>query len=694
MIPNANAEDISTPSYTGRGYNPSVTYNNTLDTNLLTKGDIKNITNPPKYEELKKLPSVNINAAIMLINSGDIASVFIDTKTLAIVLNTKSGGRVYISSLGAMEFLNQPLFNNKVDVKYLEFSRKKIAGNTVNTGDSLKGIRTLFFLLLFIGAVLTFNRDKIKFRRKKVVVKDGVKQTVYQTRSGEEGSIPEVTFKDVAGCEEAVEDLRELAEFLKNPDKFNKLGAKVPRGAILQGPPGTGKTLLARAVAGEAQVPFFSCAGSDFVEMYVGVGAARVRELFSKARNAGRAIIFIDEIDAVAKSRSYNGHNGNDEREGTLNALLHELDGFNRSNIILLAATNRIELLDPAILRPGRLDRKITVPNPDRKGRLAILKIHATGKPLDSDVDLELIAKRTPGMSGAELSSVINEAAIEAGRRDLDKINASCLSDAVALVAMGRARKSAVVTEKDKLITAWHEAGHTICALQHPDAQDPVSVSITPRGHAGGITWMSGSDDLYLQRKQAAAQLIVAMGGRAAEEILLDGEFTQGPMSDLMRATELATTMVNNYGMTRRGLSVRESDANTHEVVEELLSRALEDAKDILNSNQELMSLLIERLLEVETLEYQEILDIRDSIKVKNKRGNLSKTMNYLKNSKDELTEILIHEKEEIIKKYSPKVRESKKLRKFESVKKIENDSIRGLLKKIIRINKRKIKDS
>jgi len=297
-------------------------------------------------------------------------------------------------------------------------------------------------------------------------------------------------------------------------------------------------------------------------------------------------------------------------------------------------------MLDPAIMRPGRLDRKINVPNPDRKGREAILHIHAKGKPLAKDVDLSLIAKRTPGMSGADLSSILNEAAIEAVRRNLKQIDASCLSDGVALVAMGRARKSAVVTDRDRLITAWHEAGHTICALLHPDAADPVSVSITPRGHAGGITWMSGSDDQYLQRNQAAAQLIVALGGRAAEEMLLEGEFTQGPSSDLEHATKLADRMVNYYGMTRRGLMVRESDSGTAsaEVIEELLSGALVDAKNLLTDNLEFMELLISRLLESETLDQPEILEIHAMVyestgNIERVHPKISQTMRSLRNA-------------------------------------------------------------
>jgi cell division protease FtsH len=382
--------------------------------------------------------------------------------------------------------------------------------------------------------------------------------------------------------------------------------------------------------------------------MYVGVGPLRVRELFSKARAAEKAIVFIDEIDAVAKSRAMSvKQNANDERENTLNALLHELDGFNRSNVILIAATNRVDILDPAILRPGRLDRKVNVPNPDRRGREKILKVHVSGKPLAKDVDLSLIAKRTPGMSGADLAQIANEAAIEAARKGLKNITADCFSSAVALVAMGRARKSALITDQDRLITAYHEAGHTICAMLESDAPDPVSVSITPRGHAGGITWMSGTDDQYLSRKQASAQLVVAMGGRAGEEFLMDGEFTQGPSSDLEKATQLAIMMVTKYGMSRRGLSVRagDPDAATSEIVEELLNEALRKAREIVNENKVLFLKIIENLLDHETLEYLDLIEIKngnniEKVKEKNKKEKnviidmVKSAKNEIKNSK------------------------------------------------------------
>lgn len=437
--------------------------------------------------------------------------------------------------------------------------------------------------------------------------------------------VPATRFNDVAGAEEAIEDMRELVEFLKNPEKFAKTGAIPPRGALLVGPPGTGKTLLARAVAGEAGVPFFSAAGSDFVEMYVGVGARRVRDLFANARKHKEgAIIFIDEIDAVGRARSSRADSGgSQEQEGTLNAMLVEMDGFQESNIIVLAATNRDDILDPALVRPGRLDRKIHVPLPDRAGREKILKVHAGNRPFEVDVNWDLIARRTPGMSGAELAQLINEASLIAAREDRDSITNHDLDSAVATVAMGKARTSAVVTEHDRNVTAWHEGGHTVCAMVLPDADNPVSVSIIPRGPAGGVTWMAQGDDLFLTRKRAFARLVVAMGGRAAEEILLDGEFTSGPHGDLSAATDTALAMVTQYGMTDAGLMIRSQGwlstgakmtDETVEAVEKLLAEALDTARATLRDHRDLLDSVVEGLLENDTLIQSELVALQEGV--------------------------------------------------------------------------------
>ena len=438
-------------------------------------------------------------------------------------------------------------------------------------------------------------------------------------------NIPNTRFTDVAGADEAIEEMQELVDFLKFPEKFSRVGAVAPRGALLVGPPGTGKTLLARAVAGEAGVPFYSVAGSDFVEMYVGVGAKRVRELFAKARKHEEgAIIFIDEIDAVGRARgSAANTSSNSEGENTLNALLVEMDGFAKSNVIVLGATNRDDILDKALLRPGRLDRRVQVPLPDRAGRERILEVHTAKRPLEEGISLNLIARRTPGMSGAELAQLVNEASMVAAREGRDIITAEDFDAAVATVAMGKARLSAVVTEHDRLVTAWHEAGHTVAAMVLPDADEPVSVSIIPRGPAGGVTWMAQGDDLFLTRKRAFARLVVALGGRAAEEILLDGEFTSGPHGDLTAATQTAMAMVTQYGMTDTGLMIRSEGLlstgsritdDTIEAVEALLAEALNMARVTLAAHRDLLQAVVDGLLENDNLSHKDLLDIQEGV--------------------------------------------------------------------------------
>ncbi|HSE07807.1 MAG TPA: AAA family ATPase [Nocardioidaceae bacterium] len=418
-------------------------------------------------------------------------------------------------------------------------------------------------------------------------------------------------FSDVAGADEAVDSLAEMVGYLRDPSRFTRLGAKPPRGALLVGPPGTGKTLLARAVAGEAGVAFLQVSGSDFVEKFVGVGAKRVRELFAAAREHERAIVFIDELDAIARRRGSGDEatSANAEGENTLIALLTELDGFaDRGNIIVIGATNRPDVLDPAVTRPGRLDRKVEVPNPDRRGREQILSVHAGEKPLATDVDLVTLARRTPGFSGAQLAAVVNEAAMVAARQGLDEVTHDCFDAAVATVAMGRARTSALVTEHDRRITAWHEAGHAVAAFLVPEADDPVSVTIVPRGPAGGVTWMGGSDDVFLPRRKAHAQLVVAMAGRAAEEVLLDGEYTQGASGDLAKATETATAMVTRYGMSELGYAVRDGrSTQVIQVVDELLRDAHARATDLLARHERFLAQLAEELLEHETLSLTDI---------------------------------------------------------------------------------------
>jgi cell division protease FtsH len=422
----------------------------------------------------------------------------------------------------------------------------------------------------------------------------------------EPANVPETRFSDVAGCDEAKDELLELVMFLKEPERFTRTGATAPKGALLTGPPGTGKTLLARAVAGESGVPMFTATGSDFVEKYVGVGAQRIRSLFAAARKHERAIIFIDEVDAVARRRSGDGEIAHVESETTLIALLSEMDGFHTSNVIVIAATNRADMLDPAITRPGRLDRKVEVPNPDRRGREQILAVHVAGKPIADGVDLTALARRTPGFSGAQLRALVNEACVDAVRHDLPEVTADCFEHAVATIAMGRARTSALVTDHDRQVTAWHESGHTLAAYLQEQADDPVQVTIIPRGPAGGVTWMSGNDDQFLPRRKAHAQLVTALAGRAAEELLLDGEFTQGATGDLQAATELATSMTTRYGMTRLGYQVRLGGStptkDVSDVVEELLSGAHTAATKLLGQHQAFLAAVATELLDQETL--------------------------------------------------------------------------------------------
>jgi cell division protease FtsH len=429
--------------------------------------------------------------------------------------------------------------------------------------------------------------------------------------------VPTTRFSDVAGADEALEDLREIVDFLHKPEKYTATGAKVPRGFLLVGPPGTGKTLLARAVAGEAGVPFYAIAGADFVEMFVGLGASRVRDLFKEVREQEKAIIFIDEIDAVGKARGKNMMTGsNDERENTLNALLVELDGFARHDgIIILAATNRPDVLDPALLRPGRFDRTIVVPIPDRVGREKIMELYARNRPFAPNIDWKTLAKRIPGMTGAQIEQLLNEAALEAARKGSTTIEKEHVESSLATTMLGRERRSAVISERDHRIIAWHEAGHAVAALLLVNADDPVQISIIPRGSTGGATWMSGNEHDLMTKSQALARLIVGLSGRAAEEILLAGDFTQGAHGDLAEATALATAMVARYGMGSRLVTSLDNqlmfDGPVNEAiiieVSTLISTALQQATELLNNNKELLANVAHDLLDKETLNLEDM---------------------------------------------------------------------------------------
>jgi cell division protease FtsH len=430
---------------------------------------------------------------------------------------------------------------------------------------------------------------------------------------------PTTRFGDVAGQAEVLEELQEVVRYLMDPDDFGAVGATPPKGVLLVGPPGTGKTLLARAVAGEAGVPFFAASGADFVEKYVGVGASRVRGLFDKARKAGKAIIFIDEVDAVGRAR---GGDSNDESERTLNQLLVELDGFEASDVVVIAATNRPDVLDDALLRPGRFDRQVTVGTPDRAGREAILAVHTRGRPL-AGVDLALLSRRTPGFTGADLANLVNQAALSATRTGAQTIGQAHFDDAIATVMVGPERRSAQVLLRDREITAWHEAGHTIAALVQPHADPPAGVSIVPRGPAGGVTWMTGDDHQFLLKPQAHAQLVVAMAGRAAEEAIYGASYTQGASGDLRHATQLATRMAADYGMSHligpmhlpesmRGYG--ETGELLRRAVRELLEAALADARTLVADHRNLLDAVAEALLEHDTLDRDELVALSERV--------------------------------------------------------------------------------
>ncbi|BBZ64693.1 ATP-dependent zinc metalloprotease FtsH [Mycolicibacterium insubricum] len=494
---------------------------------------------------------------------------------------------------------------------------------TVNEG-SVFGTLLVYLLplLLLIGLFVMFSRMQGGGRmgfgfgksRAKLLSKD----------------MPKTTFADVAGADEAVEELYEIKDFLQNPSRYQALGAKIPKGVLLYGPPGTGKTLLARAVAGEAGVPFFTISGSDFVEMFVGVGASRVRDLFEQAKQNSPCIIFVDEIDAVGRQRGAGLGGGHDEREQTLNQLLVEMDGFgDRQGVILIAATNRPDILDPALLRPGRFDRQIPVSNPDLAGRRAVLKVHAQGKPIDAGADLDGLAKRTVGMSGADLANVINEAALLTAREDGDIITGAALEEAVDRVVGGPRRKSRIISEHEKKITAYHESGHTLAAWAMPDIEPIYKVTILARGRTGGHAVAVPEDDKGLMtRSEMIARLVFAMGGRAAEELVFR-EPTTGASSDIDQATKIARAMVTEYGMSAKlgavkygtehgdpflGRTMGTAPDYSHEVAREideevrkLIEAAHTEAWEVLTEYRDVLDALAGELLEKETLHRAEL---------------------------------------------------------------------------------------
>ena len=486
----------------------------------------------------------------------------------------------------------------------------------------------LLFVLLFLfimnniqgggGRVMQFAKS-----RAKLITKD----------------TPKTTFADVAGCDEAIEELGEIKEFLQEPAKFQAVGAKIPKGVLLYGPPGTGKTLLARAVAGEAGVPFYSISGSDFVEMFVGVGASRVRDLFEQAKENAPAIVFIDEIDAVGRHRGTGMGGGHDEREQTLNQLLVEMDGFDvRGGVILIAATNRPDVLDPALLRPGRFDRQIGVEAPDLKGRETILKVHARGKPIGPDVDLGSVARRTPGFSGADLANVLNEAALLTARNNAKVIDNASLDEAIDRVMAGPQKRTRLMNDHERLVTAYHEGGHALVAAALPQSDPVHKITILPRGRALGYTMVLPDEDKYSQtRAELQDKLAYMLGGRAAEELVFHNP-TTGAGNDIEKATGLARAMVTQYGMSDRlgavklggdnsqpflgrdlGGHQRDYSESVAAIVDEeiagLILTAHQEAFDILVDNRDVLDRLVEELLEKETLDKKQVAEIFSALR-------------------------------------------------------------------------------
>jgi cell division protease FtsH len=455
--------------------------------------------------------------------------------------------------------------------------------------------------------------------------------------------MPKTTFADVAGCNEAIEELGEIKEFLQEPAKFQAVGAKIPKGVLLYGPPGTGKTLLARAVAGEAGVPFYSISGSDFVEMFVGVGASRVRDLFEQAKENAPAIVFIDEIDAVGRHRGAGMGGGHDEREQTLNQLLVEMDGFDvRGGVILIAATNRPDVLDPALLRPGRFDRQIGVDAPDLAGRKKILEVHSRGKPMSPDIDLMSYARRTPGFTGADLANVLNEAALLTARNNEKVITNHSLDEAIDRVIAGPQRSSRLMSEKEKLITAYHEGGHALVAAALPGTDPVHKITILPRGRALGYTMVLPDEDKYSQtRSEMLDQLAYMLGGRAAEEMVFHDP-TTGAGNDIEKATSLARAMVTQYGMTERLGAIKLGDANSEpflgrdmghqrnysedvaaiidDETKKFLAAAHQEAFDILEENRDVLDSLVLALLDRETLDKAEVAEIFTPLRRRSER--------------------------------------------------------------------------
>ena len=564
---------------------------------------------------------ISINEVVSMAARGSIETLEVRGDALTVTTRT---GEVYNSRKEGGSSVMEILQRADIDMVNPSF-RLDVQGSSGLS--SLFGLFIQFLPLIFFGVILLFLMRGAQ---------GGSSQTFNFGRSRARmfmGNSPQVSFSDVAGVEEAKEELQEVVEFLKFPERFLALGAKIPKGVLLVGPPGTGKTLMARAVAGEAGVPFFSISGSEFVEMFVGVGASRVRDLFEQAKRNAPCIIFVDEIDAVGRHRGAGLGGGHDEREQTLNQILVEMDGFDTgTNIIVIAATNRPDILDPALLRPGRFDRRVVLDNPDLRGRKAILGVHSNGKPLNEDVDMDRVARQTVGFSGADLANLVNEAALLAARRAKTLIGSAEFSESIDRVTAGPERRSRVISEREKAVTAYHEAGHALVAYALPDADPVAKVTIIARGQAGGYTKTVPEEDRNLiTSNQLEARLAMAMGGRAAEELVF-GEITTGASNDLEQATNIARTMVTRFGMSKKlgprtfgkreemvflGREISEqrdySDSVAEQIDDEvhaLINGAYRTATRILNEHKAKLEHISNYLIENETIEEEQVADI------------------------------------------------------------------------------------
>ncbi|MEA2461502.1 MAG: cell division protease FtsH [Actinomycetota bacterium] len=574
----------------------------------------------------------SVNDFVSKLSDGSITSAEFLNKDEKVV-GELADGRKYVVSLPAetVDDYSQLAIDNEVDV-----TADPQAGSLLLSVifQFLPIVLIVGFFLFMMQQMLGGGNSVMSFgkSRAKLVSKDQ----------------PKITFGDVAGLDEAIEELQEIKEFLEAPQKFQQMGAKIPKGVLLYGPPGTGKTLLARAVAGEAGVPFFSISGSDFVEMFVGVGASRVRDLFEQAKANAPSIVFMDEIDAVGRHRGAGMGGGHDEREQTLNQLLVEMDGFDvKGGVILIAATNRPDILDPALLRPGRFDRQIVVDRPDLNGRVGILKVHTRGKPLAKEIDIEVLARRTPGFTGADLANVVNEAALLAARFNKNEIAMNELEEAIDRVLAGPKRGSRVISDKEKKVIAYHEAGHALVSHALPNADPVHKVSIVSRGRALGYTLNLPTEDRFLvTRSEMIDQLAMLLGGRVAEETVFD-EPTTGASDDIKRCTQIAKQMVTEYGMSDLGplaLGQNESQpflgrdfghvkdysddvaSKIDSEIRRFVEEAHDEAREIITKHRDKLDLMVERLLEKEVVEKEEVAEIFAEVAKQSPNNPLERT--------------------------------------------------------------------